>query len=94
MPGTYPRYLMRAYPCTQSLHIEVLDPLHVLLVIALELPEDYFIARHKCDVKSEDHLCYIKYSKYIPEEYAKIGGLIATGHTDLGSWTSLPPTRC
>ena len=73
----------------QSLHTEVLDPLHILLAIALELPEDYFTARHKYEVKSEDHLCYIKYNKYTPEEYAKIGELVAPGHTDLGSWTLL-----
>ena len=39
--------------CFQSLHTEVLDPLHVLLAIALELPEDYFTNIHKYDVKSE-----------------------------------------
>ena len=37
----------------QSLHTEVLDPLHVLLAIALELPEDYFINLHKYEHKSE-----------------------------------------
>ena len=35
------------------MHSEVLDPLHVLLAIALELPEDYFTNIHKYDVKSE-----------------------------------------
>lgn len=37
----------------QSLHSEVLDPLHILLAIALELPEDYFTSRHQYEVKSE-----------------------------------------
>ncbi|EKM49048.1 uncharacterized protein PHACADRAFT_265878 [Phanerochaete carnosa HHB-10118-sp] len=73
----------------RSLHTEVLDPLHVLLAIALELPEDYFINIHKYEVKSEDHLRYMKYSKYTPEERAKIGNLWLYGHTDLGSWTLL-----
>ncbi|KIP06265.1 hypothetical protein PHLGIDRAFT_128393 [Phlebiopsis gigantea 11061_1 CR5-6] len=73
----------------RSLHTEVLDPLHVLLAIALELPEDYFTNIHKYDVKSEDHLRYMKYSKYTPEENAKIGKLWVQGHTDLGSWTLL-----
>ncbi|KAF9650415.1 Clavaminate synthase-like protein [Thelephora ganbajun] len=73
----------------KSLHAEVLDPLHVLLAIALELPEDYFTSRHKYEVKSEDHLRYMKYNKYTPEEYAKLGELIVRGHTDLGSWTLL-----
>ena len=37
----------------QALHTEVLDRLHVLLAIALELPEDYFTSIHKYEVKSE-----------------------------------------
>lgn len=37
----------------QSLHTEVLDPLHVLLAIALELPEDYLTNIHKYEQKSE-----------------------------------------
>jgi len=60
-----------------------------LLAIALELPEDYFTTRHQYEVKSEDHLRYMKYSKYTPEEYAKLGEFVARGHTDLGSWTLL-----
>ncbi|KAK7688780.1 hypothetical protein QCA50_008320 [Cerrena zonata] len=74
---------------SRSLHTEVLDPLHVLLALALELPEDYFTNIHKYDVKSEDHLRYMKYSKFTPEENLKIGGRWVRGHTDLGSWTLL-----
>ncbi|KAI0760981.1 Clavaminate synthase-like protein [Trametes elegans] len=69
----------------RSLHSEVLDPLHVLLAIALELPEDYFKNIHKY----EDHLRYMKYSKFTPEENVQIGKQWARGHTDLGSWTLL-----
>ncbi|KIY69772.1 Clavaminate synthase-like protein [Cylindrobasidium torrendii FP15055 ss-10] len=74
----------------RSLHSEVLDPLHVLLAIALELPEDYFTNIHKYDVKSEDHLRYMKYSKYNEEETKQLqSGQWVQGHTDLGSWTLL-----
>ncbi|ETW80151.1 hypothetical protein HETIRDRAFT_103344 [Heterobasidion irregulare TC 32-1] len=73
----------------RSLHTEVLDRLHVLLAIALELPEDYFINIHQYEVKSEDHLRYMKYSKYTPEENEKIGNVWVRGHTDLGSFTLL-----
>ncbi|KAI0950665.1 hypothetical protein AcW1_007916 [Taiwanofungus camphoratus] len=73
----------------RALHTEVLNPLHVLLALALELPEDYFINIHKYDVKSEDHLRYMKYSKYTPEENVKIGKKWVEGHTDLGSFTLL-----
>ena len=45
-----------AYCHLQSLHSEVLDKLHILLAIALELPEDYFANIHKYDVKSEVRL--------------------------------------
>ncbi|RPD72452.1 Clavaminate synthase-like protein [Lentinus tigrinus ALCF2SS1-7] len=72
-----------------SLHKEVLDPLHILLAIALELPEDYFTNIHCYERKSEDHFRYMKYSKYTPEENEKLGRLWGGGHTDLGSWTLL-----
>ena len=73
----------------QSLHTEVLNPLHVLLAIALELPEDRLTSIHDYTRKSEDHFRYMKYSKYTPEENLKIGRLWGQGHTDLGSWTLL-----
>ncbi|KAH9163566.1 Clavaminate synthase-like protein [Lactarius sanguifluus] len=70
------------------LHSEVLDPLHTLLAVALELPEDYFRNVHKYKVKSEDHLRYMKYTKFTPEENAAIG-YWSRAHTDLGSFTLL-----
>ncbi|THU77004.1 Clavaminate synthase-like protein [Dendrothele bispora CBS 962.96] len=72
----------------RSLHTEVLDPLHVLLAIALELPEDYFLKLHQYDVKSEDHLRYMKYNKYPPEQNKYLENWVQ-GHTDLGSFTLL-----
>ena len=72
----------------RALHSEVLDRLHVLLAIALELPEDYFLNLHKYEIKSEDHLRYMKYSKYTPEENERIGNWVQ-GLTDLGSFTLL-----
>ncbi|KIY45551.1 Clavaminate synthase-like protein [Fistulina hepatica ATCC 64428] len=67
---------------------EVLDPLYVLLAIALELPEDFFTNMHLYEEKSEDHLRYMKYSKYTPEENLKIKNW-SRGHTDLGGFTLL-----
>ncbi|KAJ3864454.1 Clavaminate synthase-like protein [Lentinula novae-zelandiae] len=72
----------------RSLHSEVLDPLFVLLALALELPEDYFTKIHQYPVKSEDHLRYMKYGKYTPEENKLIDNWVQ-GHTDLGSFTLL-----
>ncbi|ETW83498.1 hypothetical protein HETIRDRAFT_451065 [Heterobasidion irregulare TC 32-1] len=73
----------------RALHSEVLDRLHVLLAIALELPEDYFTKIHQYEVKSEDHLRYMKYGKMSPEENQKLGNIWGGGHTDLGSFTLL-----
>ncbi|KAJ7606094.1 Clavaminate synthase-like protein [Roridomyces roridus] len=72
----------------RSLHAEILDPLYVLLSIALELPEDYFTSMHSYELRSEDHLRYMRYSKYPPEINAKLSNW-AFGHTDLGSFTLL-----
>nr|GAT51606.1 flavonol synthase [Mycena chlorophos] len=72
----------------RSLHTDVLDPLFVLLAIALELPEDYFTKIHQYPVKSEDHLRYMRYSKYPPEINAQLKNW-SYGHTDLGSFTLL-----
>jgi len=66
-----------------------LDLLYTLLAIALELPEDYFRNIHKYDVKSEDHLRYMKYTRFTPDENAAIGNIWARAHTDLGSFTLL-----
>ncbi|KAI9452349.1 Clavaminate synthase-like protein [Lactarius psammicola] len=63
------------------LHSEVLDPLHTLLAIALELPSDYSRGMHKYSVKSEDHLRYMKYTKFTLEENAAIGNNWIPGHT-------------
>jgi isopenicillin N synthase-like dioxygenase len=75
----------------QLLHAEVLDPLHTLLAIALELPEDYFRNIHKYEAKSEDHLRYMKYSKYTPEENSAIGNWVRdhTGTRSLASSDAL-----
>ena len=76
----------------RSLHDKVLDPLHALIAIALELPEDYFVNLHKYEDESEDHLRYMKYGRYTPEETAQLeagDGLWTQGHTDLGSITLL-----
>ncbi|KAJ7581157.1 Clavaminate synthase-like protein [Mycena floridula] len=40
----------------RDVHSQILDPLFVLLAIALELPEDYFTKIHQYQLKSEDHL--------------------------------------
>jgi isopenicillin N synthase-like dioxygenase len=63
---------------TQLLHTEVLGPLHPFLTIALELPEDYFRNIHKYQAKSEDHLRYMKYTKFTPIPPLATTGPVAT----------------
>ncbi|WVR09331.1 hypothetical protein IAU60_006397 [Kwoniella sp. DSM 27419] len=77
----------------KSLHTNVLDPLHTLIAIALELPEDYFTNLHKYANPSEDHLRYMMYRRFTPSQLDQIqnqgDGLYTLGHTDLGSLTLL-----
>ncbi|KXS22269.1 2OG-Fe(II) oxygenase superfamily protein [Gonapodya prolifera JEL478] len=73
----------------RDLHTYVLDPLFDLTSIALGLPEHYLRDLHKYENLSEDHLRYMKYSKYSEEETAALGYLWGKGHTDLGTYTLL-----
>ncbi|ODN83498.1 hypothetical protein L202_01632 [Cryptococcus amylolentus CBS 6039] len=76
----------------RSLHTNVLDPLHILIALALELPEDFFTNLHKYEQQSEDHLRYMMYRHFNEEEIAKLkadDGLYSIGHTDLGTLTLL-----
>ncbi|OJT14994.1 UPF0676 protein [Trametes pubescens] len=88
-PQVLQQFLPEVEEFARSLHTEVLDPLHEILAIALGLPVDYLKNIHQYDVKSEDHLRYMKYTKFSPEENDKLGGLWGRGHTDLGSFTLL-----
>jgi isopenicillin N synthase-like dioxygenase len=87
-PAIIEQHIQEVEEFARSLHSEVLDPLFVLLALALELPEDYFTSIHQYPVKSEDHLRYMKYGKYSPEENKKMENWVY-GHTDLGSFTLL-----
>ncbi|KAI0366153.1 Clavaminate synthase-like protein [Pilatotrama ljubarskyi] len=88
-PEVLQQYLPEIEEFARSLHTEVLDPLHTILAIALGLPDDYLKETHRYEVKSEDHLRYMKYSKFSPEENEKLNGLWGRGHTDLGTFTLL-----
>ncbi|KAI0029137.1 Clavaminate synthase-like protein [Vararia minispora EC-137] len=88
-PEVIQQHLPEIERFARALHSNVLDPLHTLLALALELPEDYFTRIHTYGKKSEDHLRYMKYGKFTPAENASLGGLWGRGHTDLGSFTLL-----
>jgi len=88
-PAPVSEHLGEIEEFARDLHTKVIDPLLVLLAVALELPEDYLTSLHLYERKSEDHHRFMKYSKYSPEETARLNGVWAPGHTDLGTITLL-----
>lgn len=74
-----------------SKHItdKIVNKLLVLFAIILELPESYFLDRHRYTEKSDCHLRYMKYHHRSPEENKHLGGVWVKGHTDFGSITLL-----
>jgi len=73
----------------KHIHHEVVGKLLVLIAIILELPEDYFLDRHRYDAKSDCHLRYMKYHRRPAEINAQLNGVWSKGHTDFGSLTLL-----
>ncbi|KAI9327604.1 flavonol synthase [Zopfochytrium polystomum] len=70
----------------RDLHTHILDPLFDLTSLALGLPEHYLRSLHQYSNVSEDHLRYMKYSRYTDGEGP---ALWSGGHTDLGTYTLL-----
>ncbi|KAH0847492.1 2OG-Fe(II) oxygenase family oxidoreductase [Fonsecaea pedrosoi] len=61
-----------------------------LIAIVLELPEDYFVSKHRYDQKSGCNLRYLKNNARTVEEIKKLGNTPPVrGHTDFGSLTML-----
>lgn len=71
------------------MHEEVVSKLLVLFAIILELPEDYFLTKHRYSEKSDCHLRHMKYHSRTPEANAKLNNVWVKGHTDFGSVTLL-----
>ncbi|ESK96705.1 flavonol synthase [Moniliophthora roreri MCA 2997] len=61
----------------------------VLFSIMLELPEDYFIDRHRFSSPSEDHIRMLKYHPRPEEVDNQVKHTWLAGHTDFGSLTLL-----
>lgn len=61
-----------------------------LFAIILELPEDYFTARHRYEeARSDCHLRYMKYHARDAATNATLDNIWVKGHTDFGSLTLL-----
>ncbi|KAJ4354048.1 uncharacterized protein N0V89_005781 [Didymosphaeria variabile] len=68
---------------------DVVGKLLVLLAIILELPENFFLEKHRYDQKSDCHLRYMKYHKRTAQQNETLGNVWVKGHTDFGSLTLL-----
>ncbi|KAI1811472.1 Clavaminate synthase-like protein [Poronia punctata] len=73
----------------RHIHDEVVGKLLVLFAILLELPEDYFLQRHRYEVRSDCHLRYMKYHRRTAEQNEALENIWVKGHTDFGSLTLL-----
>jgi isopenicillin N synthase-like dioxygenase len=73
----------------RHIHHEVVNKLLVLFAIILELPETFFLERHRYDEKSDCHLRYMKYDHRTQEINEKLQNIWVKGHTDFGSLTLL-----
>ncbi|KAI0152142.1 Clavaminate synthase-like protein [Hypoxylon sp. NC0597] len=67
----------------------IVGKLLVLFAIILELPEDYFLQRHRYEEKSDCHLRYMKYHRRTEEQNRILDNVWVKGHTDFGSLTLL-----
>ncbi|ETS75196.1 hypothetical protein PFICI_13680 [Pestalotiopsis fici W106-1] len=67
----------------------VVGRLLVLFAIILELPEDYFLQRHRYNQRSDCHLRYMKYHHRTAEQNKILENVWVKGHTDFGSLTLL-----
>ncbi|KAJ7066207.1 Clavaminate synthase-like protein, partial [Mycena amicta] len=67
---------------------KIVEPLLRLVAIALELPEDYLVKMHSYEIKSEDHIRYMKCGKHSTSDNEQLAAWVP-GHTDLGSFTLL-----
>ncbi|KAI1269219.1 hypothetical protein F5Y18DRAFT_423463 [Xylariaceae sp. FL1019] len=73
----------------RHIHDHVAGKLLVLFAIILELPEDFFLERHRYDVRSDCHLRYMKYHHRTEEQNKALENVWVKGHTDFGSLTLL-----
>jgi isopenicillin N synthase-like dioxygenase len=68
---------------------KVVGKLLVLLAIILDLPERFFLEKHRYDERSDCHLRYMKYHKRTSEQNKALDNVWVKGHTDFGSLTLL-----
>lgn len=73
----------------RHIHDQIVGKLLVLFALVLELPEDYFLQRHRYDELSDCHLRYMKYHHRTAEQNRALENVWVKGHTDFGSLTLL-----
>ncbi|KAJ7636274.1 Clavaminate synthase-like protein [Roridomyces roridus] len=87
-PDAVARNLVEIEVFVREIQKKIVEPLLTLVAIALELPEDYLTNMHQYEVKSEDHIRYMKCGKHPMEDNKRLAAWVP-GHTDLGSFTLL-----
>ncbi|KAI1077058.1 hypothetical protein F5B20DRAFT_280671 [Whalleya microplaca] len=73
----------------RHIHDHIAGKLLVLFALVLELPEDFFLQRHRYEEKSDCHLRYMKYHHRTAEQNEILENVWVKGHTDFGSLTLL-----
>ncbi|KAI0906398.1 hypothetical protein F4823DRAFT_631510 [Ustulina deusta] len=73
----------------RHIHDHIVGKLLVLFSIVLELPEDFFLQRHRYGIRSDCHLRYMKYHHRTTEQNKALENVWVKGHTDFGSLTLL-----
>ena len=74
---------------SRHIHQVIVKQLLTLIAIILELPEDYFVERHRYDAESDCHLRYMKYKARGGQENNILKDVWTKSHSDFGSLTLL-----
>ncbi|PNS16803.1 UPF0676 protein [Sphaceloma murrayae] len=89
-PSTLQPFLPEIQELNDHLHKVVLYRILTLFALALKLPPDFFVQRHRYEVHDESWLRYMMYfHDHNAEDMAKTGGVWLKGHCDFGTITML-----
>ena len=89
-PSTFQPYQQEIGELTDYCHKVILYRLLRLFAISLNLPESFFVERHKYEEFDESWFRYMMFfHEHQPEDMVKTGGVWLKGHCDFGSLTML-----
>ncbi|CAK7222010.1 hypothetical protein SBRCBS47491_004722 [Sporothrix bragantina] len=89
-PSTFEPYREETDALCRYVHTVVLYRLLTLFAISLDLPEDFFVNKHRYEVKDDSWFRYMMYfHDHNEEDMQKTQGVWLKGHCDFGSITML-----